>query len=88
MYMVGLWVGHCLSPWLARFLFERDASRILEVAAMLPRWGQQLLHGPFVFGYVIARILVPVEALITMRVLPQILYQDVDRTGSLPHIGN
>ncbi|KAK3934097.1 hypothetical protein QBC46DRAFT_368427 [Diplogelasinospora grovesii] len=79
-------LGSHAAPWLARRLFRKQASTVLEVASMLPYWAKLLIHGPFVVGYIVARVLVLAVALSTLRALPPLLYQDGNWSNFLPHI--
>jgi hypothetical protein len=45
-----------------------------------------LVHGPFVMAYIVARIVVLTESIITLRALPAVIYQDVNWSSFLPHI--
>jgi hypothetical protein len=84
-YVLAIPVGTYLAPFLARLLFDLEATHLLEVAPALPVWANLLIHAPFVLGYVAARGAVLVESFLSLRALPRSVYQDVNWTGFLPH---
>jgi hypothetical protein len=84
-YVLAMPVGTYLAPFLARLLFDLEATHLLEVAPALPVWARLLIHAPFVLGYVAARGAVLVESFLSLRALPRSVYQDVNWTGFLPH---
>ncbi|KAM0176229.1 hypothetical protein ACHAPC_009290 [Botrytis cinerea] len=86
MFIVALPLGAHFAPFIGRVVFKKQASTVLEVAAMLPPWGKLLVHGPFVIGYIIARVLVLGESVIALRAMPNIIFQDLDWSDFLPHI--
>lgn len=86
LFVLALPLGAYYAPFVGRFVFKREASTVLEVAAMLPTWGRLLVHGPFVIGYVMARMTVLIESIVSMRGMPAGVYQDLDWTNIIPHI--
>ncbi|KAI9646424.1 hypothetical protein NHQ30_004416 [Ciborinia camelliae] len=86
MFIFALPLGAHFAPFVGRVIFKREASTVLEVAAMLPPWGKLFVHGPFVVGYILARVLVLGEAVIALRAMPNIIFQDLDWSNFLPHI--
>ncbi|KAJ8064293.1 hypothetical protein OCU04_006639 [Sclerotinia nivalis] len=58
MFILALPLGAYFAPFIGRVVFKKEASTVLEVAGMLPRWGKLLVHAPFVVGYIVVRILV------------------------------
>ena len=85
-FVLCLWAGSHAAPWLSRWLFQQEASSVLEVASLLPYWAKLLVHGPFVVGYILARVTVLCVALSTLRALPWFVYQDVNWSNFIPHI--
>lgn len=85
-FVLALWAGSHAAPWLAKWLFQQEASTVIGVASLLPYWARLLIHGPFVAGYIVARIMVLGVALSTLRALPPFVYQDVNWSNFLPHI--
>jgi hypothetical protein len=85
-YILALPLGTHFAPFIARTVFKARASSILEVASMLPYWAKLLVHGPFVFAYIVARMVVITESIITLRALPAVIYQDVNWSNFIPHI--
>ncbi|TGO40540.1 hypothetical protein BHYA_0035g00140 [Botrytis hyacinthi] len=86
MFILALPLGAHFAPFIGRVVFKKEASTVLEVAAMLPPWGKLLVHGPFVIGYIIARVLVLGESVVALRAMPNIIFQDLDWSNFLPHI--
>lgn len=85
-YVLALPLGTYFAPSIGQFVFHRQASSILEVASMLPYWAKLLIHGPFVFAYIVARALILTESIISLRALPAVVYQDIKWSAFLPHI--
>ncbi|KAK3291134.1 uncharacterized protein B0H64DRAFT_450599 [Chaetomium fimeti] len=85
-YLLAIPVGTYLTPWLGRVLFGVEATHFLEVASALPPWAKPLVHAPFVLGYIVARVAVLVESVLSLRALPESVYQDVNWTSFLPHV--
>ena len=85
-YILALPVGTHFAPFIARNVFNAPASSILEVASMLPYCARLLVHGSFVFAYIVARIVVLTRSIITLRALPAVVYWDVHWSSFLPHI--
>ncbi|KAK4135148.1 hypothetical protein BT67DRAFT_292671 [Trichocladium antarcticum] len=86
LYILAIPVGTHLAPFLGRWLFGMEATHLLQVAEALPAWAKILIHAPFVFGYVVARAAVIVESVLSLRALPESVYQDVSWTSFLPHV--
>ena len=85
-YIFSLPLGTLFAPFIGRVVFKTRASSILEVASMLPYWAKLLIHGPFVIGYIVARMVVLTESITTLRALPVVVYQDLSWSSFLPHI--
>jgi hypothetical protein len=85
-YCMALPLGTYFAPFIGRVVFHTDASSILEVAEMLPKWAKLLIHAPFVLAYIAARALVLVESIISLRALSSVLYIDVDWSSLIPHL--
>ncbi len=86
LYVLALPFGTLLCDWGARKVFKRNASSLLELASMLPPWAKLLIHGPFVYVSILARVAVLVESLICLRALPPALYIGVNWSNFIPHI--
>jgi hypothetical protein len=86
LYLAAIPFGTYNAPWLGRWLFDMEATSILQLAAALPHWASLLLHGPFVLLYIGGRALVLVESIISLRALPKGVYQDVNWAAFLPHL--
>ncbi|KAK4140691.1 uncharacterized protein C8A04DRAFT_31781 [Dichotomopilus funicola] len=86
LYLLAIPVGTHLAPYLGRLLFDMEATHLLEVAHALPPWAKLVIHAPFVLGYVVARMAVLVESVMSLRVVPESVYRDVNWTSFLPHV--
>ncbi|KAK3316956.1 hypothetical protein B0H66DRAFT_308132 [Apodospora peruviana] len=85
-YVVAIPIGARLSPWLGRWLFGIKATSIIEVASALPTWARIAVHAPFIMGYLAARGVVIVESLISLRAMPQVVFDEVSWSGFVPHL--
>jgi hypothetical protein len=86
LYVLAIPVGTYYSSVLGRCLFDIEATGIIEVASALPPWAKILIHAPFILLYIAARAAVLVESMISLRALPQSVYDDVSWTSFLPHM--
>jgi hypothetical protein len=77
--------GNALRPVHCAKRLQSTASSILEVASMLPYWAKLLVRAPFVFAYIVARMVVLTKSIITLRALPAVIYQDVNWSSFSPH---
>ncbi|KAK4237161.1 hypothetical protein C8A03DRAFT_34894 [Achaetomium macrosporum] len=85
-YVLAIPLGTYFAPFLGRWLFDMEATHLLQVATALPGWAKLLIHGPFVLGYVVARAAVLVESVMSLRAAADSVYQDVSWTSFLPHV--
>jgi phosphoglycerol transferase MdoB-like AlkP superfamily enzyme len=85
-YLVMLAIGHRASRPVARYVFNTNATTILEVAGMLPKWAKVAVHLPIVFCYTVARAYILLEGFTGLRALPSTLYVSVEWTQILPHL--
>ncbi|KAI1169646.1 hypothetical protein F4777DRAFT_572332 [Nemania sp. FL0916] len=85
-YVIGLSLGSHFAPWIGKNIFHRDASTVLEVANMLPLWAKFFIHAPFVFTYLLARIVGLASTFSSLRALPVVAFQAVSWSNFLPHI--
>jgi hypothetical protein len=83
LYVLAIPAGTYFAPFLGRLLFDMEATHLLEVARALPVWAKLLIHAP---GYMVARSAVLVESVLSLRALPESVYQDVSWTSFLPHV--
>ncbi|KAL2018417.1 hypothetical protein VTK56DRAFT_836 [Thermocarpiscus australiensis] len=75
-YVLAIPAGQYFAPFLGRWLFDIEATHLLQVASALHVWAKVLIHGPFVLGYVAARAAVLVEPVLSLRALPESVYRD------------
>ncbi|PLN81117.1 hypothetical protein BDW42DRAFT_169621 [Aspergillus taichungensis] len=55
LYLSAWAIGQRVAPAAARFLFHQDATTIIEIATLFPRWAQIVIHAPVIVIYVLAR---------------------------------
>jgi hypothetical protein len=70
----------------AQFFFKTEAQSILEVASLLPKCAQIAIHVPVRAAYVIARMDIIVEGLVSLRALPRSAYGSVNWSDFFPHL--
>jgi hypothetical protein len=85
-YLIMLAIGYRVCRPVARYLFDTDATTILELAGMLPKWATVVAHSPVVICYAVARSYILVEGFIGLRALPSILYASVEWAEFWPHL--
>lgn len=85
-YICAIPLGTRFAPFLGRFLFDMEATGIIQVASALPRWAKLVIHGPFIVVYILGRVVVLVESLISLRALPWVVYRDISWSNFLPHL--
>jgi hypothetical protein len=85
-YFLAISTGTHLAPFLGRWLFDIEATHFLQVAETLSPWARILVHAPFVLGYVVAGAAVLVEYVLSLRALPESVYQGINWTSSQPHV--
>ena len=86
LYLLAIPVGTYYAPHLGRWLFDIDATSIIQVASALPQWAKIVIHGPFVVVYVLGRAMVLAESLVSLRALPLAVYEDISWSNFLPHL--
>ena len=86
LYVLSIPIGTYYAPSMGHWMFKIEATSILDVATALPRWAKLLIHGPFVFGYIIGRAVVLTESIVSLRALPAAVYQEVNWVAFLPHL--
>jgi hypothetical protein len=85
-YRIALALGKYFTSFIERFVFHKPASSVLQVASMLPYWAKLFVHGPFFAAYIVARAVVLVESIISLRALPSAIYRDAILSTFWPHI--
>ncbi|KAL2044871.1 hypothetical protein N7G274_002646 [Stereocaulon virgatum] len=86
-YLNAVAFGTVASGWLARTFFNNhEATTILQVASLLPRWAAVLLHLPMFIIYGLARTYIIVEGFASMRALPKTAYGSINWSNFVPHL--
>ena len=79
--------GTVFAGRVARAMFNNhDATTILGVANLLPRWVAVILHSPFVVIYVLARAYIIVEGFVALRALPMSAFATANWSNFVPHL--
>ncbi|KAF2182295.1 hypothetical protein K469DRAFT_587270 [Zopfia rhizophila CBS 207.26] len=86
LYILAIPLGTHFAPFLGRLLFDMEATGIIQVASALPQWAKLVIHGPFIVVYIMGRVVVLVESLVSLRALPRVVYEDISWSNSLPHL--
>ena len=85
-YLFAIAFGTVMASRLARWLFNNnDATTILGVANLLPRWVAIMVHSPVVVIYALARSYIIVEGFSALRALPMSAYASVNWSNFVPH---
>lgn len=70
----------------AKLLFDNhEATTILGVASLLPRWIAVLLYLPVFLIYGLARSCIIVEGFVSLRALPKTGFESVSWSNFVPH---
>lgn len=86
-YLFAVAFGTVMAARLARWLFNnRDATTILGVASLLPRWLAVLIHSPIFVIYGLARGYIIVEGFFALRALPLSAFDSVNWSNFVPHL--
>ena len=86
-YLLATGFGTVASGWLARTLFNNhEATTILGVANLLPKWVAVLVHLPVFLIYGLARCYIIVEGFVSLRALPKTAYESVNWSNFVPHV--
>ena len=85
-YLIVIPIGVISSRPFSRRWLAKEVDTPLEVAALLPRWAQLIIHVPIVSVYILARSYILVESLISLRALPLNAYADISWANFLPHV--
>ncbi|MCJ1276939.1 hypothetical protein MMC21_004747 [Puttea exsequens] len=86
-YLLAIAFGTMMSGRLAKWLFNNhEATTILGVASLLPRWVAVLLHSPVFLIYGLARMYIITEGFVSLRALPKTAFESVNWSNFLPHI--
>ena len=71
----------------ARGLFNNhEATMILGVASLLPRWAAVMVHSPVFVIYSLARAYVIIEGFVILRALPMSAFASVSWSDFVPHL--
>ncbi|KAL9119282.1 MAG: hypothetical protein Q9187_004167 [Circinaria calcarea] len=85
-YLLATAFGTVMASRLARFFFDNDeATTILGVANLLPRWVAVLVHLPVIAAYALARCYIIIEGFLNLRALPLSAFDSVNWANYLPH---
>ena len=86
-YLLATAFGTVMAGRLARWIFNNhEASTILGVASLLPRWAAFLVHFPVIFAYALARSYIIVEGFVGLRALPKSAFESVNWSNFVPHV--
>ncbi|KAK5663613.1 hypothetical protein OQA88_4044 [Cercophora sp. LCS_1] len=85
-YMIAIYVGHKVQARFGMWLFGKKTESIMGLIEVMPRWAKVIIHGPFIFVYVIARGYVLVEGFLGLRALPPKLFVTVEWANFLLHL--
>lgn len=86
-YLLATAFGTVMAGRLARGLFNNhEATTILGVASLLPRWIAVLLHLPVFFVYGLARSYIIIEGFVSLRALPKTAFESVNWSNFVPHV--
>ncbi|MCJ1251867.1 hypothetical protein MMC30_009105 [Trapelia coarctata] len=86
-YLLGVAFGTIFAKRLAEGLFHNnEATTLMGVVELLPRWAAVLIHGPVIAIYIVVRGYIIVEGLVNLRALPAAAYASVNWSNFIPHI--
>ena len=86
-YLFAVAFGTAMASRLARMLFNNhDATTILGVAILLPRWIAVMIHSPFLVTYGLARGYIIIEGFSALRALPISAFASVNWSNFVPHL--
>ena len=86
-YLFGVAMGTVLASRFARgVLNNHDATTILGVANLLPRWVGVMIYSPVIGAYGLARAYIIVEGFVALRALPMSTFASVSWSNFLPHL--
>lgn len=86
-YLFAVAFGTVMASRLARWLLNNhDATTILGVANLLPRWVAVLTHSPVFVIYGLARGYIIIEGLFALRALPMSAFASVNWSNFVPHL--
>lgn len=85
-YLFAVAFGTVMANRLAKGLFKNhDATTILGVANLLPRWVAVITHAPIFLIYSLARGYIMVEGFFALRALPTSTFASVNWSNFVPH---
>ncbi|KAL9636829.1 MAG: hypothetical protein Q9164_002577 [Protoblastenia rupestris] len=85
-YLSAVAFGTVMASRLARWLFKNnEATTILGIASLMPRWLAVTIHSPIFVIYGIARGYIIVEGFVSLRILPVTVFSSVKWSNFVPH---
>lgn len=85
-YLIVITIGTYFYAQIARMLFDKEATIMLDVARCAPRWLLLVAYYPVIAAYGIPRMYILLEAFVSLRALPLGAYASVSWTDFIPHI--
>ena len=85
-YLVIITIGTYFYAQIARILFDKEATTMLDVARCAPRWLLLVAYYPVIAAYAIPRTYILLEAFVSLRALPLGAYTSVNWTDFIPHV--
>ncbi|OCL07626.1 hypothetical protein AOQ84DRAFT_408530 [Glonium stellatum] len=86
LYLFCIPLGVATARPFSKAILGKELSTPLEVAENLPKWAQRVIHIPIVGFYVLARLYILLEGLVSLRALPLDAYTDISWSNFLPHL--
>lgn len=86
-YLFTVAFGTVMASRLARMCFNNhNATTILDLASLLPRWVAVMVHSPVLVVYGLARAYIIVEGFVALRTLPNSAFASVNWSSFVPHL--
>lgn len=85
-YLIFITIGTFFYAQIARALFSKEATSMLDMAHCSPRWLLLVCYDPVIVAYRLPQIYILLEAFVNLRALPLCTYTDVNRSNFIPHV--
>ena len=85
-YLIFVTIGAFFYAQIARALFSKEATSMLDMTHCFPRWLLLVCYYPIIVAYGLPRTYILLEAFVNLRALPLSAYTDVDWLNFIPHV--
>ena len=86
LYLFGVALGTVVAGSVAKAFFKNsEATTIIELCNLLPRWIAIAIHLPIIAVYIFARAYIIVEGFVSLRAMPVSAFASINWSNFVPH---